>query len=113
MAVLVWKCQGTIQCSSNIHAITLKLGEQMVTYRLFFKKSSPENPSTDEMIACEKYVSGYACKGSEPTGAIADIFNDLSNSFENTSSGTSTKTVVTKLLMHTIKKGYFSSGSSF
>jgi hypothetical protein len=34
---------------------------------LILSKSGPENPSVDEIIAVEKYITGYACKGNEPT----------------------------------------------
>jgi hypothetical protein len=46
---------------------------------LILSKNGPENPSVDEIIAVEKYITGYACKGNEPTGAIADLFNDMVN----------------------------------
>ncbi|CAC5370555.1 unnamed protein product [Mytilus coruscus] len=46
---------------------------------LILSKSGPENPSVNESIAIEKYVSVYACKGNEPTGAVADLFNDMYN----------------------------------
>jgi hypothetical protein len=32
-----------------------------------------------QSVATEKYVSGYACKGNQPTGAIVDLFNDMVN----------------------------------
>jgi hypothetical protein len=63
---------------------------------LILSKSGPENPSVDEIIAVEKYITGYACKGNEPTGAIADLFNDMVNcSDEN--SGSTTKSLCTNL----------------
>ena len=40
---------------------------------LILSKSGAENPSVDEMIAVERYVSGYACKGNESTGATSDL----------------------------------------
>ena len=30
---------------------------------LILSKSNPDNPSVDEILACEKYITGYACKG--------------------------------------------------
>jgi hypothetical protein len=46
---------------------------------LIISKSDPENPSVEEILSVEKYVSGYACKGNQPTGAVVDLFNDLVN----------------------------------
>ena len=52
----------------------------------------------------EKYVSSYACKGNEPSGAVADLFNDIVNSVDENSDNTVTgKTICTKLLMGTVK----------
>ena len=34
---------------------------------LILSKGGPDNPSVDDIIATERYVSGYACKGSEST----------------------------------------------
>jgi hypothetical protein len=75
-------------------------------------KNGPENPSVDEIIAVEKYITGYACKGNEPTGAIADLFNDMVNcSDEN--SGSTTKSLCTKLLMGTVKRDISAVETSF
>ena len=41
---------------------------------LIVSKSHPESPSVEDIIATEKYVSGYACKGNKPTGAMVDLF---------------------------------------
>ena len=46
---------------------------------LILSNSSPDNPSTDDIIAIIDYVCGYACKDSEPTGATADLFEDMVN----------------------------------
>ena len=46
---------------------------------LILSNSSPENPSTDDMIGIIDYVCGYTCKDSEPTGATADLFKDMVN----------------------------------
>jgi hypothetical protein len=37
---------------------------------IILSKSSPENPSVDEIIVTERSVSGYACKCSQPNGAL-------------------------------------------
>ena len=46
---------------------------------IIVSKSDPANPSIDEILATEKYVTGYACKENQPTGAIADLFQDMVN----------------------------------
>jgi hypothetical protein len=70
---------------------------------LILSKSPPENPSVNEIIATEKYVSGYACKGNQPTGAIVDLFNDMVNCADE-STGATTKSLCNKLLMGTVKR---------
>ncbi|CAG2201820.1 unnamed protein product [Mytilus edulis] len=76
------------------------------------QESGPENPSVNEIIAVEKYVSGYACKGNEPTGAVADLFNDMVNSADETT-GSNTKSLCTKLLMGTVKRDISAVETSF
>ena len=39
---------------------------------LILSNSTPENPSTDDMIAIIDYVCGYACKDSEPWTGLCD-----------------------------------------
>ena len=46
---------------------------------LILSKSNPDNPSVNEILATEKYITGYACKGSLPPGAAGDLFKDLVN----------------------------------
>lgn len=70
---------------------------------LILSKSDPSNPSVDEIIATEKYITGYACKGNEPTGALSDLFSDMVNCADE-SSGTTGKSLCTKLLMNTVKR---------
>ena len=55
---------------------------------VIFSKSGPDNPSVDEILATEKYITGYACKGGEPTGAVADVFNDLVNCADESTGAT-------------------------
>lgn len=71
---------------------------------LILSKSGTQNPSVDEIIGVEKYVSNYACKGNEPSGAVADLFNNIVYSVDENSDNTVTgKTICTKLLMGTVK----------
>ena len=42
---------------------------------LIHSRSDPDNPSVDEIIGVEKYVTGYACKGYQPTGSIVELFS--------------------------------------
>lgn len=79
---------------------------------LILSKSEPENPSVDDIIATEKYVTGYACKGNEPTGAVVDLFNDMANAADE-SSGATAKSVCTKLLMNTVKRDVSSMEASY
>ena len=68
---------------------------------IIISKSKPSNPALHEIIATEKYVSGYACKGNQPTCAMADLFSDLVHSADDNSMA---KSVCTKLLMNTVKR---------
>jgi hypothetical protein len=71
---------------------------------LILSKSDPDNPSVDEILAVEKYVSGYACKGNQPTGSVVDLFKDIVNSCSDESTSTTPKSMCTKLLMNTVKR---------
>jgi hypothetical protein len=79
---------------------------------IILSKSSPDNPSVDEIIATEKYVTGYACKGNEPTGAVAELFQDIINSADN-NPNLDTKSACTKLLMNTVKRDISSMEASY
>ena len=68
---------------------------------LILSKSNPLAPSIQDIMPVERYVSGYACKGSQGTGAICDIFKDLACSADTHSS---VQTLCTKLLMKTMKR---------
>ena len=54
-------------------------------------------------MATEKYTTGYACKGNEVTGAVVELFNGMANAADETS-GTTGKSVCTKLLMNMVKR---------
>ena len=79
---------------------------------LILSKSSPENPSVEDIIATEKYITGYACKGNEPTGAVVELFNDIANSADECT-GASAQSVCTKLLMNTVKRDVSSMEASY
>ena len=70
---------------------------------LILSKSNPDNPSVNEILATEKYITGYACKSSQPTGAVGDLFKDLVNATDE-ATNTSVKSVVSKVLMNTVKR---------
>ena len=57
-------------------------------------------------------MSGYACKGNRPTGAVVDLFNDLVNSADE-STGATAKSICTKLLMQTVKRDISAVDASF
>ena len=65
-----------------------------------------------EIIATERYVSGYDCKGSESTGVLVHLFNDLANASDD-ASGATAKSLCAKLLMHTIKRDISAAEASF
>ena len=71
---------------------------------LILSKSDPDNPSVDEILAVEKYVSGYACKGNQPAGSVVDLFKDIVNSCSDESTNTTPTSMCTKLLMNTVKR---------
>ena len=68
---------------------------------IILSKSGTDNPSVDDIIATEKYITGYACKGTQLTGTIADLFNDMVNSSED---DTQAKPLCSKLRMGTEKR---------
>ena len=68
---------------------------------IILSKSGTDNPSVDDIMATEKYITGYACKGNQPTGAIADLLNDMVNSCED---DTQAKSLCSKLQMGTVKR---------
>ena len=49
---------------------------------LIIYNSPLDNPSTDDIIAIDDYVCGYACKDSEPTGATAYLFKNMVNAVD-------------------------------
>jgi hypothetical protein len=57
-------------------------------------------------------MSGYACNGNQPTGAVVDLFNDLVNSADE-STGATAKSICTKLLMQTVKRDISAVDASF
>jgi len=70
---------------------------------LILSNSFPDNPSTDDIIAIIDYVCGYACKDSEPTGATADLFEDMVNAVDTTDADQVTgKSICTKMLIKTV-----------
>ncbi|KAL4234881.1 hypothetical protein ACF0H5_006523 [Mactra antiquata] len=47
-------------------------------------KSDSDTPSLNEIIAIEKYVTGYACKRNQVIGSLVDLFKDIvDNSSDN------------------------------
>ena len=68
---------------------------------IILSKSGTENPSVDDIIATERYITGYACKGNQPTDAISDLFNDM---ISCTDDSVAPKSLCTKLLMGTVKR---------
>ena len=70
---------------------------------LILSNSFPDNPSGDDLIAIIDYVCGYACKDSEPTGATADLFEDMVNAVDTTDADQVTgKSICAKMLIKTV-----------
>ena len=70
---------------------------------LVLSNSSPDNPSTDDIIAIINYVCGDACKDSERTGATADLFEDMVNAVDSADAVQMTgKSICTKMLIKTV-----------
>ena len=70
---------------------------------LILSKSDPKNPSVNEILATEKYITGYACKGNQVSGELLELFNDTISSADE-SSGPTSKSVISKLLIGTVKR---------
>ena len=70
---------------------------------MILSNSSPDNPSADDIVAIIDYVCGYACKDSEPTGATADLFEDMVNAVDTTDADQVTgKSICAKMLIKTV-----------
>ena len=70
---------------------------------LILSSSPPNNPSTDIIRAIIDYVCGYACKDSEPFGAIADLFKDMLNAVDAADADQVTgKSMCAKMLRKTV-----------
>ena len=85
--------------SSRIHLQTWRANGDV---SIILSESDPDSPSYSEIIATERYVSGYACKGNVSTSAISDLFKDIVNSVD--AQETSAKSLCSKLLMNSIKR---------
>ena len=68
---------------------------------VILSKSGVKNPSVEDITATERYITGYACKGNEGTGALVDLFHDVNESANDDASASS---VVSKFLMRTVKR---------
>ena len=79
---------------------------------IIVSKSGPDNPSVDDIIATEEYITGYACKGGQGTGALVDLFNDMVTS-TNEDDNITAKSLCTKLLMQTTKRDISAVEASF
>ena len=69
---------------------------------LILSKSNPAFPDVSDILPVEKYVTGYACKGNQGTGVLADIFKDIASAADTTS--TSVQSLCSKLLMQSVKR---------
>lgn len=53
---------------------------------LILSKSPVENPSVNEIIATDKYTTGYACKGNQTSESLSDLFSYFINCAADNSS---------------------------
>ena len=67
---------------------------------LIIYNSPLDNPSSDDIIAIDDYVCGYACKDIEPTGATAFLFKNMVNAVDAADADKVTgKSMSAKMLM--------------
>ena len=64
-------------------------------------KNGTEDPSVNNIIATERYITGCSCKGNRTTGAISDLCNDI---ISCTDDSVAPKSLCTKPLMGTVKR---------
>ena len=50
---------------------------------IIVSKSDLKNPPFDAIMACKKYIIGYACKGNKGTGALLCLYGDMVYSTDN------------------------------
>ena len=68
---------------------------------IILPSSDPVNPSMRDIMAVQKYVSGYACKGSPPTGAALDLVQDMLSAVDDKDEITG-KLLCNKVLMNAV-----------
>ncbi|WAQ97056.1 hypothetical protein MAR_029746 [Mya arenaria] len=68
---------------------------------LILSKSSPENPSVSEIVALEKYTTGYSCKGNKASKAMFELFYEM---IDSSSSHSTAKSFCTKYIKNTVKR---------
>ena len=101
MDALNYRRRETILRWFNTH----KGGEQMGGISIILSKTSPDILSVNGILATEKYVTGYACKGNQSTGELVDLFNVLAHSCD--------EQFRVKLPIDTIKRDISSTESSY
>lgn len=79
---------------------------------IILSKGDHNNPSVNEILATEKHVNRYACKGNQPTGAVIDLFNDMINCADD-STCTTAKSICSTLLIGIIERDVSSVENSF
>jgi hypothetical protein len=65
-----------------------------------------------DIIATEKCITGYACKGNEQTGTVCDLFNEMVNSNDE-NCWQNTKSLCTKMLTETVKRNVSATEASY
>lgn len=100
MELFILKCLKITAFPLSASVLESKQGQK------FDSLSSPsDNPSTGDIMAIIDYVCGYACKGNEPTGAIADLFKDMTTAVDMTDANqVGGRSICAKMLIKTVRR---------
>ena len=83
MELLTSRCHVTIHLWFSTFDIKIIQSWKAISdVNLIIYNSPLDNPSTDDIIAIDEYVCGYACKDSEPTGATAYLSKNMVNAVD-------------------------------
>lgn len=98
-----WSSSPDHPCASQHSSYQLQSWRANGDVSLILSNSSPDNPSTDDIIAIIECVCGYACKDSEPTAATSDLFEDMVNAVDAADADQVTgKSICAKMLIETV-----------
>lgn len=100
MELFILKCLKITAFQLSASVLESKQG-----YKFDSLSSPSDNPSTGDIMAIIDYVCGYACKGNEPTGAIADLFKDMTTAVDMTDANqVGGRSICAKMLIKTVRR---------